>query len=74
MVDMALEDGTVINDDSHAMFAALPEEIQVNFEIIEVRNVHLYVLIQLYIKIDLTFSNLNSMGHQRLVISLIGSF
>ena len=71
---MALEDGTVINDDSQAMFAALPEEIQVNFEIIEVRNVHLYVLIQLYINIDLTFSNLNSMGHQRLVISLIGSF
>ena len=74
MVDMALEDGTVINDDSQAMFAALPEEIQVNFEIIEVRNVHLYVLIQLYINIDLTFSNLNSMGHQRLVISLIGCF
>eukprot|EP00795_Rhopilema_esculentum_P009908 gene9908-18508_t len=35
VVDMALEDGTIINDDSQVMFAALPEEIQVNFEIIE---------------------------------------
>eukprot|EP00795_Rhopilema_esculentum_P010062 gene10062-18709_t len=35
VVDMTLEDGTVINNDSQVMFAALSEEIEVNFEIIE---------------------------------------